>query len=107
MVKAVLAVVGNVNIWPAIVVKVTDGNSESPALIRDAGMLGHIGEGAIVIVVIERRAWRLLLSGQRIIGGTIVQINIGPAIVVIIENGDSRPRRFQNVFFLGRAGDVL
>src|SRR5260370_5425970 len=106
-IEPILAVVRHVDVWPAIVVKISDSHAKSPALVGHAGAVGHIRERAIVIVVIQRGARRLLLSRQRVIRRAIDEINVGPAVVVIIENGYPRAGRLQNVFLFRCAGDVL
>ena len=53
VIEAIFAVVGNVDIGPAIVVVITYRDAESPALIRHSGFSSNIGESSVVIVVQE------------------------------------------------------
>jgi hypothetical protein len=64
MVKAVLAEVGNVNVWPAIVVVVRNGNAEAPAFIGHAGLFCNIGKGSVVIIVQEHGVRRSFIALQ-------------------------------------------
>src|SRR6266567_99030 len=60
VIKTVLAKVRHVQVGPAVIVVVTDGNTESPALVGNAGFVSHVSEGAIVIVV-EQHCFRCRL----------------------------------------------
>src|ERR1700722_8249121 len=51
MVEPVLAEVRHVDIGPAVVVVVSDGNSEAPAIVGHTSLRCHIGERAVVIVM--------------------------------------------------------
>ncbi len=89
VVETVLAVVGDVEIVPAVVVVVTDADALSPAgrAARPA-FCGHVGEGAVVIVAIEmvRRSFAALGRFQR---RAVHDEDVRPAIVVVVEDGDA------------------
>ncbi len=52
VVENVFAVIGNVQIFKAVVVVVADANALAPTGVRQAGFRGDIGECSVVIVVI-------------------------------------------------------
>ena len=78
----------DINIGPAIVVIIAHRSAHRPAGIAHAGFLRHIGEGSIMIVVIKSAA-RLLSSQGHVNRGRIREINIQPAVAVIVEQQDS------------------
>ena len=85
VVEAVLAEIGNVDVGPAIVVVIADHHAKAPALIGHSGFVGHVGERSIVIVVEQhgpRRRFLALQCGER---RAIQQIDVEPAVVVVVE----------------------
>src|SRR5260370_1267523 len=94
----VFAVIGNVKIFEAIVVVIADAHALSPAGVSQAGFFGNIGERAVMVVAVEvaRRCTALRQGFQR---RAVYDENVGPAIIVVIENGDAGSRRFDDVFF--------
>src|SRR5260370_10402080 len=98
VVENVFAVIGNVKIFEAIVVVIADAHALSPAGVSQAGFFGDIGERAVMVVAVEvvRRCTDLRQGFQR---GAVYEENVGPAIIVVIENGDAGSRRFDDVFF--------
>ena len=89
VVEAVLAEVADVDVGPAVVVVVADGHAEAPAVVGHAGFCGDVGEGAVVVVVEERGVRRRGFAGQRVEGGAVDEIDVEPAIVVVIEQRDA------------------
>ncbi len=88
VIEMVLAVVSDVEIFPAIVIVVADADALSPAARGQARFRGDIGERAIVIVVVEmiRRA---VAGFRRFQGCTVDDEDVRPAIIVVIEDGDA------------------
>src|SRR5262249_55389968 len=76
-----------------------------PSLIRHTRFICDISKRAVAVVTIERGARRLHLSAQRIERRTVDQVDIEPAVVVIINKGAARARRFNEVILGRRAGD--
>src|ERR1700722_560466 len=97
VVKAVLAVVGDIEIFPSIVVVVADANPLPPSGRGEAGLRGHVGERAVMIVAIQV-VRRSLSGGKSLEPRSIHQKNIGPAVIVVIENRDPGPGGFNDVF---------
>ena len=60
MVKTVLAVIGDEQIFPSVVVIVSDANSLSPPRRDESGLLRHVRESSIVVVVIQMVCGRLI-----------------------------------------------
>src|SRR5580704_14801701 len=58
VIEDVLSVVGDVEIFPAVVVVIADANALAPACVSEARFFCDIGESAVVIVVIEMARWR-------------------------------------------------
>ena len=77
-------------IGPAVVVVVGHGAAESPAVVGDAGFGGDVGEGAVVIVVEERGVRRGLFAGERVDGGAVDDVDVEPAVVVVVEQAYTR-----------------
>ena len=106
VVETVFAVVGDVDVRPAVVVVIGCGHTKSPALLVDAGPVGDIGERAVVIVVEE--AWR---AGRalRLVGGerrAVQQVNVQPAVVVVVKQGYAGAGSFEDGAFRRRP-DVM
>src|ERR1700674_3701875 len=107
VVKAVLAKVRDVDVRPSVVVIVGYCHAKPPALIRNAGLFGDVSEGAIVIVVEEHGARRSLLTlhcGER---GTVEQVNVEPAIAVVIEKSGAGAGNIDNRRFFARARTMV
>src|SRR5579859_3140702 len=107
VIEAVFAVVGYVDVRPAIVVVVGDGDAEAPALVSDAGLVSDVSKRAVMVVVEEHGAGRwfpALNGGDR---GTVEEINVEPAVVVVIEESDAGARGVDDGGFFGRTGAVV
>src|ERR1700681_3396771 len=83
----------NDEVEEAIVIQVHPGNAGGPAAACDAGLLGHVGKGAVPIVVIE------LVSA---VGG---HIQILEAVVVVVTHGDSHT--ITGALEAGLLGDIF
>ena len=97
VIKDVLSVVGDIEIFPTVVVVIADANALAPAGVGKSGLLRDIGESAVVIVVIEMARGRFSRSG-RVKAGAVDDENVGPAVVVVVEDGDTRSGGFDDVF---------
>ena len=53
VIEAILSVISNVEIFPAVVVVVSDANALTPAGGGEPGFHGDIGESSVVIVAVE------------------------------------------------------
>ncbi len=85
VIKTVLSVIGNVDVWPAIIIIIAHSHAESPSLIRHASFGSYVCEGAVMIVVQQHSAGSWLLPFQGSKRGAVEQIDVQPAVVVIIK----------------------
>ncbi len=80
----------------AIVVVVAYGSAEAPSAMMNARLRRNVGEGAIVIVVIE-------LAGMTpacfhvLERGSVHEENVHPAIIVVVKDGNAAAHRFHDV----------
>src|ERR1700733_703950 len=103
VIQTILAEVRNVEIRPAVVIVVSYNYAETPAIVGNAGLLRNVGKRAVVVVVKQRRmGWRRL-SGHGIVSRPTDQINVEPAVVVIIEQRYSRTYGLDDESVFGRA----
>ena len=100
-IKHVPAQAGDVNIRPAIIVIVAHGAAHGKARRADARSIGHICESAIVIVVIKRAAGLFAFQrhGHR---RSISEIDIQPAVAVVVNEQNPAAHALHNEFFLRR-----
>src|SRR3954469_9766452 len=96
-IEAVLAVVGDVKVFPAIVVVVPDAYALSPAGRPQASLLGHIGKRSVVVIAVEA-VRRALAFGEALEFCSVHQEDVRPTVVFLIEDGNSVPGRLDDVF---------
>src|SRR5262249_25859252 len=101
VVEDVLSVVGDVEIGVAVVVVVADAHALSPPGMNQAGYLGDIGESAIVVVAIEMVGGRLAGRECLVELGAFGDEVVGPAVIVVVENGDPSAGGLDDVFLGG------
>src|SRR4029077_3003606 len=100
------AVLGDVEVGETIAVIVADGDSLPEAACAHAGFLSYISESSVAIVVVERVAEGR--SGREEIAGTTIdEVQVHPAVVVVVEECAARARRLGEILFGRFAGDVL
>src|SRR5260370_34501176 len=80
--------IGNIKVFPAVIVVVADGGAKSPTAMREARLGRHIGESAVVVIVVELAGVALLCS-QILERGAVHQEDVHPPVVVVIKNRDS------------------
>src|SRR5882724_11678972 len=107
VVETVLAVVGHIEVRPAIVVVVADRNSESPTLIGDSCLGCNICEGSVVIIVEEHSLWRGLLTLQSRNRGAVEQVDVEPAVIVIVEQRYTRAWSLDDALLFGSTGATV
>src|SRR5215469_10558527 len=107
MVEPVLAKIGHVDIRPAVVVVVRHSHTESPALVGDPRYSGDICECAVVVIMQEHRPWSGFLTFQGADRGTVQEVDVQPAVVVIVEQSDARAHGLEDGFLRGRARTML
>ena len=107
VIQTVLAVVGDVDVRPPVVVIITDSRAESPALVAYSRLVGHVAKCAVVIIVKQHGSGRGLVSFECRDGRTIQKIDIEPAVVVIVEQGNAGARSFDDRFFFWSSGTMV
>src|SRR6266699_6499602 len=105
--KTVLPVVGHVDVRPAIVIVILNGYTEAPSLVCHARFFRHFGERAIVIVVQQHGARRRLLPVERGKRGPVEQINVQPAVVIVVAEGDTGAGHFKDGGLLWSSGAMV
>ena len=86
VIKAILPVIGDEQVFPSIVVVIADAYALTPACgVSESGNFGHVGERAVVIVAVEMIGWGIIRwkSFQR---RSVHQENVRPAIVIVVKD---------------------
>ncbi len=86
-------------IVPAVVVIIADANAGLPASTREPGFFGDVGERSVAIIFVEMRGWRFSSGPFGVEPRSIGQINIQPAIIVVVEKSDATALGFDDVAF--------
>jgi hypothetical protein len=100
VIKDVFAVVGDVQLLETVIVVVTDADALAPAGMGQAGFFSDIGKRAVVVVVVEMIG-RSLLYGGVFEFRAVDDEDVGPAVVVVVEDRDAGAGGFDDVFFGG------
>src|SRR6266550_4134995 len=95
MIRVILHVTWYKQIQQAIVIVVPPGWSGGPTTDSYTGFLCDIGEGTVMIVVVEA------------ILAEIGDIYVGPAVVIIVSDSHAETWRFQNRRFFRPAGTMM
>ena len=103
VVEPILAVVADVQIRPAIVVIVRNRAAIAPAVVLNAGLFRDIGECPVVIVAEQRGMRRRLFPVESVEGRAIHQVDVEPAIVVVVDQADARAVRLHDELLLRHA----
>src|SRR6266496_2496271 len=78
-----------------------------PSAKLDAGFLGHVGERAIVVVVEQHCFRRRLFALVGVQGRTVEQVDIQPAVVVVVEQCHTGARNLNDRALVGIAGAMM
>ena len=99
------AILRDVEIGETVGVVVANGDAHAVAAAGDAGFFGDIRERAVAIVAVEGVAER---SGRspKIAGATVDEVDVHPAVVVVIEEGAAGTGGFGEKFLGGMATGV-
>jgi len=86
----------------SVVVEVAGGRASRVPDAPDAGLLGDIAEVKVAVVVVEPIpvGRRLLAQGRE--RRAVREEDVGPAVAVVIEHGESAGHRFDHVLVGGR-----
>src|SRR5215469_2754766 len=102
-IEAAGAVVADVYVGPPVVVVVGHRAAVAPAVILDAGFFRDVGESAVVVVAEERGVGRGFFAVERIEGRTVDEVDVKPAVVVVVDQADAGAVRFDDEVLLGHA----
>ena len=102
MVENAAAELGDVQIREAVAVIVANRDSHAIAAAGHAGFFSHVGERAVAIVAIERVAQRLRRS-VKIALAAVDEINVHPAVVIVIKERAARATGLRQVLLSGLA----
>ena len=89
----------DVDVVPAVVVVVADGDAHAVHLDVEAAAGGHVRERAVLVVAIER-VQRAPGPGLPVL--RVDQEDVGPAVVVRVEERDARAERLGQVLLARR-----
>src|SRR5947207_2111785 len=94
-------------IVPAVVVVVADANAGLPAGTGETGFFRNIREGAVAIVLVEMRSGCFARGPVGVEAGSVGEIDVQPAVLVVIEESQPAALRFNDVLFVvGAAPNV-
>ena len=105
-IEPVPAEIGDVEIGPAVVVVVPDDGAETPTFVGHSRRGRGVGEGAVAVVAIEGRLRMFLLASNRLEAGTVDQVDVDPAVPVVVEEGHASGRDLHQETFHLRSGAV-
>src|SRR6266849_4889553 len=97
MIETVLPVIRDVEVYPTIIIVVSDANALTPSRGNKSGLHGDIRESPIMIVVIQVVGGGLI-GWESFQSGAVHNENIRPSIVVIIKDSHARSGRLDDVF---------
>ncbi len=100
-IEDIRAQAGDVEIGPAIIVIVTHRATIGETGCGDSGLVSHIGKRAIVVVVVKSAA-RFLMLQSHFHGGSVGEVEVGPAVTIVVDEQDPAAHRLRNVFLLWR-----
>ena len=92
-------------VGPAVIVVVADRCAHRPAWIPDAGLVGNVCKCAVVVVM-KQRTSRFLALKRRFDCLCVGEVNIGPAVTVVIDKCNACTHRLDDEFLL-RARQML
>ena len=88
---------GTKQVVPTVVIEIADADAGLPAGAGKAGFGGNVGEGSVAVVVIELGGRRLAWRPGRVQAGSIGEINVNPAVLIVIEERDTTSLRLNDV----------
>ena len=100
VIQNAVAVLRDVHVGKAIAVVVADRHALPIAARRDPGFFGNVGESSVAIVAVESIAQRRI-GVEEVTLAAVDQVNVHPAIVVVVKESAARAGGFGQIF-LGR-----
>src|SRR5262249_27086005 len=105
LVKHIPAQAGDIHFGPAIVVVVADGSAHGEAGGGYPGLVCYVSESAVMVVVEESASGFFAFEGH-VDSGRVGEIDVGPAVAVVIDDDDAAAHGFDDVL-LFRRGEML
>ena len=102
-IENVAAQAGDVEIGPAVVVVVSYGSAHGKAARGETRFCRHVGERTVVIVMVEN-AEALCAFDCHLDRRSIGEIDVGPAIPIVVQQDYSAAHGFHDVFLRGVGG---
>ena len=102
MIEEAPAVLGDVEIGPAISIVVSHGDTHAVAAAGNASGFRHISESSISIVTVKRVTQRRIWF-EEIAFATVHQINVHPPVVVVVKKRAAGASSFGQVVVRGTA----
>ena len=87
-------------IVPAVVVVIADADTGLPAGAREAGFFRDIGKSSVAVVFVQMGCGSFPRRPVGVEARSVRQINIQPAVMIVIEKRQSTTFGFNDVFFL-------
>src|SRR5260221_1923366 len=104
-IENVAAILGNVEIGEAVPVVISDCNTHSVAATRYAPLLRDVAAGVVAIVFVKRVAQRRIWLVE-VTFSAVDEINVHPAVVVVIEKRAASSGGLREIVFGGTAVDM-
>src|SRR5215510_185912 len=79
-----IAPVGDKQVIPSVVVVISRADALTPTGVRHAGLLGHVSECPVAVVLVETADGRLIRRPLRLEARPVDEKNIQPPIVIVI-----------------------
>src|SRR5262249_19033381 len=105
-VEDALAILRDVEIGETVAVVVAHGNALPISASGDAGLLGHVRESTVAIVVVKRVTERRI-RGVEVAGAAVDEVEVHPAIVIVVEERAAGAGGLGEIFLCGLAGRVF
>ena len=85
---------------PAVIVVIADANSGLPTRAAKTGSFRDVGERAVAIVLVETRSRSFARGPFGVEARSVGQINVEPAVMIVIEEGEAATLRFDDVLLV-------
>src|SRR6266849_2010121 len=87
-------------IVPTVVVVISDAHAGLPPGAREPGFFGDVGKSAVAIIFEEMRSRRFSFRPLGVQARSVGEINIEPAVLVVIEKREAAAFGFDDVAFV-------
>ena len=96
----VVAPVSQEEVVPAVIVVVPDANTHAPPRPPNARLFGDVNKSPVAAVLEEVRVWLLARRPGGVEPRAVGEVNVQPAVLVVIEKRDAAALRLDNVLFV-------